>query len=150
MLQQLVKIPDVVNAEYVKYTEDVHRSMPSLDTYMMLLTSCITEFFNLYANRVFDAYDEFKNGENEVKERANLLSCLRHVCLNDHARLLITTRLHCREELRNNFPATGIMDIEADLADIDDYLNDRMQNVRLHPDLERTIKTSIRAACQRW
>lgn len=152
MVGQLEKIPDAINAEYFKYKTDPHKTMPSGDSYTKLLTACIDDFFKAYFNPVFilvDAYDEFKNAENERKERKVLLSCLRQLCLTDKTRILITTRPQYREELRIALPGQQIIDIEANPADVEKYLNQRIKHEPLSNELKDAIKATITEACQR-
>jgi NACHT domain len=145
ILQQLDDFPDDVLAEYNKYKKSPVKSMPGASVYPRLLVSCVTRFFELYSNPVFillDAYDELRNSQVE-KERADLLNALSLVLKTKKAKLIVTTRPQHREELGRNFPDTTTLEIKANLADIDNFLDQRMSHLPLNPLLKSNVKAAI-------
>jgi len=146
---QFGKISEDVVKEHWRYDNELNKS-PS--DYSAMLHSCIVEFFNHYHNPVFlllDTYNEFRNEKDEQKEKEKLLNTLHKVSLTGSTKLFITTRWHYREELRVNLNAV-VTDIEADIINIEKYLDDRLNDPKWNEDLRRAIKTRISHSCQKW
>jgi hypothetical protein len=147
LLEQLETIPNEVVSERSRYQKDPHKRMPDQAKYEDLLKCSIERFFEANKNRVFilvDAYDELL-GRKEVKreeasrERGAVRSCLAKLTETGHAKVLITTRLHCCPELQATFPASRVAEVRGDLTDMTTFLNDRMQFLNL----QESLKTQV-------
>jgi hypothetical protein len=113
----------------------------------------INERCRAFSDGIFilvDAYDEFKNTENESRERAKLWECLQQLCLTEKTKLFITTRYHFREDLQNCFIGAQITVIKGDLDDVTKYLTKRMEHMTLLPTLKKKIAAKILKRTQIW
>jgi hypothetical protein len=151
LLKQLDTIPNDIVNEYSRYCQDPHGRMPDEDTYAMLLKSAVEQFYKANTKPVFilvDAYDELSSSREEKYERATherekvrpFLSLLDGT---GRAKILITTRLHYREELRNSFRGPIMANVHGDLSDMRLYLRDRLVPLRLRQALKNEITEKL-------
>jgi predicted metalloendopeptidase len=147
LLDQLGKIPNDVRNEYSRYRNDPHKIMPDRDKYTSMLKGSIEEFFKAKQNRIFilvDAYDELLSSKEEklervTAERVAVRSCLAKLTETENAKVLITTRFQHREELKQSFIDSNIVDIHGELKDMRIYLE-----IRIGPlDLQDPLKVEI-------
>jgi hypothetical protein len=145
IVAQSPRIPGEVTAEYSRYINDPHRVPTIRDNFAILLQSSVKQFSS--TSPVFiliDAYDEFRNSGDEEGQRTQLCSALSEICRDDSARLLITTRPQCRHDLKDFFPLSQIAVVKGDLADVEKYLEGRIQPLkRLNDSLKSTIKETV-------
>lgn len=144
--------PDGVIFEYRRYKSDIHRTLPTAEKFNQLLLDCISHFFEVYGNAVFvlvDAFDEFRTTEGERTERKRLVTALHQVIAETNkAKLLITTRPEHRNLLRESFETAAVIEIKADLMDLDNYVNTRTKDESLGIELKEAIKSSVRENSQ--
>lgn len=154
LLQQLENIPNEVKSEHSRYQRDPHKRMPDQAKYEDMLEVSIERFFEANHNRVFilvDAYDELlgaKELKREVvsRERAAVRLCLSKLTETDHAKVLITTRLHCCPELQATFPTSKVAEVGGDLKDMTTFLYDRMQFLNLQTSLKTQVINKLLTA----
>lgn len=137
-------MPVDVAAEYSRYMNDPHKVPTSRVKLTSLLKSSLEQFPSSPRFILIDAYDEFRNSEEEELQKKRLRSALSEICGNDSAKILITTRPQCRYELKDNFSSSEIAVVKGDLGDVEKYLDDQIQLQNyLHPDLKSNIKQTI-------
>jgi hypothetical protein len=122
--------------------------MPDEDTYAMLLKSAVEEFYKATTNPVFilvDAYDELLSSkfEKATLEREKVRSFLSLLDAAGRAKILITTRIHYREELKNSFGGPIMADVHGDLGDMRLYLSERLARLRLRQPLKNEIMEKL-------
>jgi hypothetical protein len=129
ILEQLDDIPKEVISEHYRYKHDRHRRMPERETYVRLLACSIEEFFKAKKNPVFilvDAYDELlsmkENARGAVAEKLAVRSSLSVLSGTRCAKILITTRPHHCEELRDTFPNSRIVTVSGHQEDMTTYI----------------------------
>jgi len=144
ILAQLRRIPRDVSAEYSRFKNDPDRMIRSRYTFASLLKSSLEELSSSPSFILLDAYDEFRNKDDEERQRAQLCSTLSAICRSTSAKILITTRPQCRHELKDVFSSSEIAVIKGDLIDVEKYLGDQIQlHKYLHDDLKANIKKTI-------
>ena len=141
LLEQFETVPSAVKNEY----ENTNGGglFPSRAVLQRILTASIDEYMHLYANRLFivvDAYDEFINIANQEEERAELRTCLRELCKDKSTRLLITTRSQYTQKLRVSFTSPRVVNIIADLEDLNRFLERQLR----HQGFAKSLKDHIR------
>jgi len=141
---QLPRIPGDVSAEYSRFINDPHRVMPSRKTLATLLISSLKEFSSSPRFILLDAYDEFRNTSDEERQRTELCSLLSAICRSGLARILITTRPQCRQELKDALIGSQIAVVKGDSDDVEKYLDDQIMPLkRLNDELKANIKKTI-------
>jgi hypothetical protein len=144
VLAQLPTIPINVTTEYSRYKNDPHRIMPSQHTFTNLLKSSLEQFSSSLKFILIDAYDEFRNTDDEDSQRINLCSALSKISSDGSTRILMTTRPQCAQELKDSFPYSQIAFVKGDLADVEKYLDDKIRPLkRLNEKLKANIKETI-------
>ena len=141
---QLRRIPEDVSTGYFRFINDPHRMMPSRNTFANLLKTSLKEFSSSPSFILLDAYDEFRNSSDEEGQRTELCSSLCAIYRSGSTRILITTRPQCRQELKDTYSESQIAVVKGDSADIEKYLDDRIQPLkRLNDELKANIKKTI-------
>jgi len=151
LLDQMNVIPSEVRNEYSRYKQDPHKRMPNSQTYATLLKCSIEEFFKANRNRVFvlvDAYDELlstddENGINHLAEKKVIRSSLSQLSGTGHAKILISTRPHYCQELRDTFSDLIVADVHGDLADMKTHIIRRLDPFNYHEDLKHQIRDQL-------
>ena len=151
LLGQFETTPIAVSAEFKEYQESHGKYRFSDDTLFRLLQVSIDEFFRLYASRVFilvDGYDEFKCSGNEDAARADLRTSLLELCQSGSARLLITTRPQYQAQLQKAFPNSCLVNVTADMQDLEVYVEKHLRHRPLNEDLKRVIRDTVLGAAK--
>jgi len=144
IVAQLRRVPGEVNAEYSRFQNDPHKVKPSLDTLASLLRSSLQAFSSSPSFILLDAYDEFRNADNDEGQRSDLCSSLSEICRDGSARILITTRPQYRDVLKDTFSESQIVVVKGDLIDVERHLDERMRPLkRLNNELKANIKKAI-------
>jgi hypothetical protein len=130
----LDSVPKAVMDEYSKYKRDPHKRLPDRKKFVRLLASSIEEFVESNKNRVFilvDAYDELLSPKEKAGaaalEKSELRSSLSVLNRTNCAKILITTRPHYCEELRETFPESRTAEIQGNPADMETYIRSEMK-----------------------
>lgn len=146
VIAQLPIVPADVISAFSKFNNDPHKLLSSTDEVSILLKSSLDKFFQFHSSPCFillDAYDEFRNDADEDSERAKLCSYLSEISSTNNAKIFITTRLHCRMELESSFPDAQVAELKGDLKDMRQYLDRKLQFLRLNGVTKNLIKTTI-------
>ena len=144
LLEQFESVPSAVKNEFEN--TNAGRWFPSRAVLQRILTTSIDEYTRLYANRLFiviDAYDEFINMANQEEERAELRTCLRELCKDKSTRLLITTRPQYTPQLQGSFASPRVVNVIADLEDLDRFLERQLRHQGFAQSLKDHIRKSI-------
>lgn len=144
VVAQLPLVPPEVQTEYYKFKNDPHQVMPNKDKFRSLLRSSLKHIATSSSPHVLlDAYDEFRNGPEEEREREALRSCLSEISQAGLAKILITTRDHCQNELERALADSQVVEYKADLRDVERYLDLKLQSLKRKPGLKDVIRNTI-------
>jgi NACHT domain len=116
ILSDLDDVPPQLEALYNKSTK------PDIAACKELLTSCAEKFSSVYA--VFDAIDECSNANQK-----DVVSLFAHLQRSTY-RLLISTRPHLLENLREQLEEIQTLEIYANESDLKNYIMTRLSEKR--------------------
>jgi len=124
------------------------------DTLLKLWKMAVSEFYKNSANPIFilvDAYDEFLNKVNKQQaERRRFRGYIKAINETGRAAILITTRDHLEDELRDSFESR-VIKMQADGDDIDKFLDKKVDPMDLIPDNKAYIKKKIKQVnVEKW
>ena len=160
LLTQMDAIPSEVRNEYSRYKQDPHKRMPDRQMYSNLLKCSIEAFFKANKTRIFvlvDAYDELLSTDEEkeinaLAEKKAIRSSLSQLSGTGHAKILISTRPHYCQELRNSFPGAIVADVHGDPEDMKTYIKSRLEPFNFHEALKSEIMEQLlkASAKEKW
>jgi hypothetical protein len=139
-------MPADVTDAFLKYESDSHQILPSTKDFSNLLLSSLRKGFQLYSSPLFlllDAYDEFRNEEDEETERAILCSCLSEISRANIAKIFITTRPHCAIDIYYIVENAEQIELHGNLRDVEQYLHRKMRFLHLSLIMKNLIAETI-------